>query len=276
LTAVLQARSWLPRTEGAVELEFFHRDAQTRLGVLRQAGAARARFPSVASGAPFEAVLLNTAGGLTGGDRIDTHVALDDRARVTVTTAAAEKIYRALDGEATVRTHVAVGADARLAWLPQPTILFDHSRFDRRTEVELAGSAVFLAIEILHFGRTAMGEDVHRGACRDSWRIRRDGVLVFADTFQVGGAIAAALSRPATLAGCRAAAMLIYVAADAQAHLETARALVDRSLGMAGVSAWNGMLVARAIAGDSVTLQGQMAALVQALTGRPLPRVWAC
>jgi urease accessory protein len=273
---VLQTRSWLPRTEGSVRLEFARRGEQTDLRVLHQAGAARARFPSPAEGAPPEAVLLNMAGGLTGGDSIHTSVALGPRAEVTVTTAAAEKIYRALEGDAEVRVRLALGEGARLAWLPQPTILFDGSRLDRRAEVELAGDASLLAVEMLIFGRAAMGEDVHHGACRDAWRIRRDGVLVFADTLRLDGAVAAALDRPGTLAGARAAAMLVYVAADAPARLAAARAVLDRAQSATGASAWNGMLVARALARDGRTLQRDMAALVEALLGRPLPRVWAC
>lgn len=273
---MLQTRSWLPRTEGSVSLAFIRRDGCTRLDILRQVGAARARFPNPATGAPPEAVLLNTAGGLTGGDCVDTSVTLGDGAEATVTTAAAEKIYRALDGDAVVRVNLTLGSDARLAWLPQPTILFDRSRFDRRTDVALAGDAVFLAVEILIFGRTAMGEDVHRGACRDAWRIRRDGVLVYADTFHVDGAVSVALDRPATLSGARATAMLIYAAADAQSRLDAARAVVDGARSAIGVSAWNGMLVARAIGGEARVLQADMAALVRELGGRPLPRVWAC
>jgi urease accessory protein len=273
---VLQTRSWLPRTEGSVGLAFARRDGKTRLDVLRQAGAARARFPSPAAGAPLEAVLLNTAGGLTGGDRMSLSVTLADRAEATITTAAAEKIYRSLEGDAVVRADLALGAGARLAWLPQPTILFDRSRFDRRTEVTMAGDASFLAVEILLFGRSAMGEDVHRGACRDVWRIRRDGSLAFADTFHVDGAVAAALDRPATLAGARAAAMLIYAAPDAGSRLEAARAAVAEAPSAVGVSVWNGLLVARAIGGDARALQADMAALVQTVGGRPLPRVWGC
>jgi urease accessory protein len=273
---VLQARSWLPRTEGSVRLVFERRDERTRINVMHQAGAARVRFPNPADGAPPEAVLLNTAGGLTGGDRIGASVELGPRAEATVTTAAAEKIYRALEGEATVRVQLTLGAGSRLAWLPQPTILFDRSVLDRRTEVELVGDATFLAIETLIFGRTAMSEDVNRGSCRDAWRIRRDGTLIFADTFRVDGAVATALDRPATLAGARAAAMLIYVAPDAQARIEAARAVLDGAQNVAGASAWNGMLVARAIAREGRTVQSDIAALVQALSGRPLPRVWAC
>jgi urease accessory protein len=274
---VLQARSWLPRTQGSVRLEFTSRGGRTHLGVLHQAGAARVRFPRPDVGAPPEAVLLNMAGGLTGGDRMDLEVALGDGAEATLTTAAAEKIYRARDGESSeIGVKLAVGAGASLAWLPQATILFDGSRLDRHTEVQLDGDATFLAVEWLIFGRQAMGEDVHHGACRDAWRIRREGELVFADTFRVGGAVAATLDRPATLAGARAMAMLIYVAADAASRLAAVRAMLDGAASVAGASAWNGLLVVRAFARDGRTLQGDIAPLVRALSGRPLPRVWQC
>lgn len=273
---MLQARSWLPRTQGSVRLEFARRGEETGLAVLHQSGAARARFPSPSDGRPPEAVLLNTAGGLTGGDRIDIAVTLAAGTQATVTTAAAEKIYRARDGEAEIDVKLALAAGTRLAWLPQPTILFDQSRLNRRTEVGLAGDATLLAMETLIFGRMAMGEDVHRGACRDVWRIRRDGALVFADAFYVEGAIAEALDRPATLDGARAVAMLVYVGADAVARIDKARKLLETDQVTAGASTWNGLLLVRAMAGDGRVLQQVMAPLVEWLSGSPLPRVWQC
>jgi urease accessory protein len=273
---VLQTLSWLPRTEGSARLGFSHRGERTHLDVLHQAGAARVRFPKPGAGAPPEAVLLNMAGGLTGGDRMSLDVTLGTGAEATLTTAAAEKIYRARDGDAVIGVTLTLGAGASLAWLPQATILFDGSRLYRRTEVQLAPDARFLGVELLIFGRQAMGEDVHLGACRDAWRIRRGGALVFADTFRVEGAIAAALDRPATLAGARAAAMLIYVATDAASRLEAVRALLENAESVSGASTWNGLLVVRAFARDGRTLQRDIGLLAQALSGRPLPRVWSC
>jgi urease accessory protein len=273
---VLQAQSWLPRTEGSVRLAFVYRDGKTRLDVLHQAGAARARFPALVADEPPEAVLLNTAGGLTGGDRIDIGVALADDAEATLTTAAAEKIYRALEGEAVVRAHLALGRRARLAWLPQPTILFDHARLDRRTEVALADDATFLGVETLVFGRAAMGEDVHLGAARDSWRVLRDGRLAFADTFRVDGAVAGVLDRGATLDGARAVAMLLWAAPDAAARLDEVRRLLHGAACAAGASAWNALLVVRLAARESRTLLASLGPLIACLTGRPVPRVWQC
>jgi urease accessory protein len=246
------------------------------IDVLRQAGAARVRFPKPIEGAPPEAVLLNTAGGLTGGDRIGLRVTLAAGAAATVTTAAAEKIYRSLDGDAAIRVTLGLAVGARLAWLPQPTILFDNARLDRRTQVELTGDSSFLAVEMLIFGRTAMGEDVHRGACRDAWRVRRDGALVFADTFRLDGGVAEALDRRAILGGARAVAMLLYAAPDAPSRLEGVRARLQNASSRAGASTWNGLLVVRAMARDGRMLQQDVAALIEWLSGRPLPRVWQC
>ena len=273
---MLQARSWLPRTEGSVRLSFVRHGADTALDGLHQAGAMRARFPKPAGGVAPEAVLINTAGGLTGGDRIAVDVALAAGASAVVTTAAAEKIYRARDDEVTVRVKIALAAGARLGWLPQATILFDRAALDRATEVELAGDACFLGVEMLIFGRAAMGEDVRQGAIRDRWRVRRDGALVFADTFRADGAIAGILDRKATLDGARASAMLLYAAPDAAARLEEVRTLLRGCACVAGASAWNGLLAVRALAPDGRTLQRDIGLLAEALSGRPLPRVWQC
>jgi urease accessory protein len=273
---MLQARSWLPRSEGSLRLAFQRQEVRTALDVLHQAGVLRARFPKPEAQEAPEAVLVNTAGGLTGGDTLDIGLKLGEGTSLTVTTAAAEKIYRARDGEAAIRVRLDLEAGAQLAWLPQPTILFDAARFDRRTEVDLAAGARFLAVEMLIFGRAAMGEDVHRGFCRDAWRIRRDGRLVFADSLQLDGAIAATLDRPAALGGARTTALVLYSGPDANARLEPARALLEGARSTVGVSSWKGLLVARAYAGDGRTLQGDLVPLLEFLAGRSLPRVWRC
>jgi urease accessory protein len=273
---VLQARSWLPRTEGSVRLGFAGADGRTALAGLHQSGAARVRFPKPAAGDAPEAVLLNTAGGLTGGDRLRIEVTLAAQCSATVTSAAAEKIYRSLDGDTEIRVRLDIGDEARLAWLPQPTILFDRARLDRRTDVAMSGSATFLAVELLIFGRAAMGEDVHRGGCRDAWRVRRDGRLVFADTVLLDGPVADILDRRATLDGARTMAMLLYAAPDAAARLDEARALLEPASSTTGATAFNNLLVVRAAARNGRTLQKDLEPLIARLAGRPLPRVWQC
>ena len=68
---------------------------KTRRAHVHEAGSLRVRCP----GAPaeeLEAVLINTAGGVAGGDRFSLDVAAGAGTRLTVTTAAAEKVYRTL------------------------------------------------------------------------------------------------------------------------------------------------------------------------------------
>jgi urease accessory protein len=275
--SVLQARSWLPRTEGSVRLGFALADGITRLETLRQEGAARVRFPRPAEIRDWpQAVLLNTAGGLTGGDRMRVEVALGPGCEATVTSAAAEKVYRSLGDATDIAIRLELGDDARCHWLPQPTILFDGSCLERRTHAALAGSASFLAAEFLIFGRAAMGEDVRRGALHDCWRVKRNGRLVFADSARVTGAVADALDRGATLDGMRAVALLLYAAPDAPARLDHVRALLDGAASTAGASTWNGVLAVRAAARDGRTLQRDLQPVLVALGGRPLPRVWRC
>ena len=103
---------------------------RTRLVRLFQEGAAKIRMPCVASD-PLEAVLINTAGGLTGGDRIAWNIQAGPDASVSVTTQACEKLYRAASGRAESSIGLVAGEGARIAWLPQETILFDRSRLRR-------------------------------------------------------------------------------------------------------------------------------------------------
>jgi urease accessory protein len=255
---------------------FAYAGGRTTLSDLHQAGAARVRFPKPALGDDPEAVMLNTAGGLTGGDRMRIEVSLAARCAATITSAAAEKIYRALNSDTEIRIGLDVGDDARLIWLPQPTILFDRARLERRTDVSMTATATLLAVELLIFGRAAMGEDVHRGAMRDSWRVRRDGRLVFADTLLLDGPIASILDKGTTLDGARAAAMLIYAAPDASTRLDEVRALLEPATSIAGASTWNGLLVVRAAARNGRTVQKDLEPIIACLASRPLPRVWQC
>ena len=276
LMGVLQAPSWLPRTRGSVRLGFVRGGGETRLATLRQSGAARVRFPKPAGGAMPEAVLLNTAGGLTGGDRMDIEVTLAAQCQATVTSAAAEKVYRSLGDATEISVGQHLGDGSSCCWLPQPTILFDSANLDRRTHVHMAADARLLAVEILIYGRAAMGEHVHRGAIRDAWRVTRGGRLLFADTTRVGGAVADVLARSATLDGARATAMMIYVAPDAEQHRDAVRTLLEPVSSACGVSSWNGMLLVRAAARDGRDLQRDLQPVIVRLGGQPLPRVWQC
>ncbi len=259
----------LPRARGAAAVAVRVAGGRSRLARLRHEGCAKCLLPR-APGAP-QAVLINTSGGLTGGDRISWTAEAEAGAELTVTTQAAERIYRAAGGEARVTTRLTLARGATLRWLPQETILFDGGRLERSLEVEMAPDTRLLALEAVVLGRAAMGETVRSGHLIDRWRVTRAGRLLHADTLRLSGPVADIAARPGVFAGHRAAATLLYVGADAADRLTALRTALPAT---AGASALGERLVIRLLAPDARALRAILAPLV----GRfgPIPAVWSC
>ena len=262
------------RNVGAIDLVFDAPHGVTRLRRAYQQGAMKMRFPNVAREHAPEAVLVNISGGLTGGDRIDMGVTVEQGASATVTTQACEKIYRSLGPDALIDTRLTLKPQASLDWLPQASILFDRARLKRGAHVEMSADATLLALEAVIFGRTAMGESFTTGALSDAWTIRRDGRLIHADRLALEGDVATQLTNPAILAGHKAMAAIRYVAPDAHARLDDMRAILAETPGISAASAWNGMLLVRLVAADGYALNAMLIHILQAFRGRPLPRAW--
>lgn len=257
------------RSAGRISLTVAARDGVARRQQIYEDGPLRARFPNVSSG-DLEAVLVNTAGGIAGGDQHDVDIGVGEGAALTVTTAAAEKVYRTLGPPSEIAVSLSVGAGGRLNWLPQETILFDNARLDRGIDVELAADASVLIAEAVVFGRTAMGEAVRQGAFRDRWRVRRDGRLIFAETIRLDGEIERLLAEPAVADRGIAFATVLSVPGD-DIKVELVRTQSYR--GEVGISAWNGFAVARLCAKDGKSLRSDLAIVIAALGGA-LPRIW--
>lgn len=259
------------RARGAVRFDVHARDGVTRRGVLHESGSLRVRFPSPESEG-LSAVFVNTAGGVAGGDRFDVEIAASEGARLTLTTAAAEKVYRAPGPAAQLGISLKVGAKAHLGWLPQETILFDRARISRRIDIDLADGASLLLCEIVVFGRAAMGERMEQGEFVDRWRVSRGGRLVFAETVRLDGAIGTRLARSAVAKGGVAIGAALIVPGD-EALVERLREASESFAGEVGISAWNGFAMARFCAQDAAALRADMMAVL-ARTGAALPRLW--
>jgi urease accessory protein len=256
------------RARGRIALAVAAMDGVTCRTRVAEAGSLRVRFPNTRSG--LEAVIVNTGGGMTGGDDFTINIDAGAGARLVAGTAAAEKIYRSTGPDTAMSVRLNVGAGARLAWLPQETILFDRARLKRRIDADLADDASLVMAEAVLFGRAAMGETMREGLWADTWRLRRGGRLVFAENVRLDGDIAARLARPASAAGGIALATVLIAPAD-ETTLATVRAL-DFS-GEAGISAWNGIAVARLVARDGASLRRDLIAILAAL-GQRVPRLW--
>jgi len=260
------------RAVGTVALAVRASGDITRRWRLREEGSLRVRCPRPAS-AELEAIIVNTAGGVAGGDRLRLDVSLETGARLAVTTAAAEKVYRALEEPATIDVKLSVKAGARLAWLPQETILFDRARLRRAIDIDLAADARLLLTEAIVFGRGGMGEAVHEGVLFDRWRLRRDGRLMHAEAVRLEGGISAKLAQGAVAKGGTAVATVLVVPGN-EATADSVRALDDQLRGEVGASAWNGLAVARLCAVDGEALRHDLIAVLTALRRAALPRLW--
>ncbi len=260
------------RARGAVSFDVHQVDGVTRRRHLHESGSLRVRFPSPEAEG-LSAVFVNTAGGVAGGDRFDIDIATGEGSRLTVTTAAAEKVYRA-EGPA-ARLTIALKAEARshLSWLPQETILFDRAQVLRRIDIDLAESASLLLCEIVVFGRAAMGERMQTGEFVDRWRLRRGGRLVFAENVRLDGNIGEKLASPAIGNGGVAVGTALIVPCD-EALVERIREVTKSLSGEVGISAWNGFAMARFCAQDAARLRADMMAVLGRASGSALPRLW--
>ena len=265
-----QARRQRARAEARGS--FVRVGARTEPARLFETGGLRWRFPR--SSNPCEVAIVNTGGGVAGGDSYSISLSLSEGAEVEATTPSAERIYRSDGPAARIATRLTLAPRARLFWLPQETLIFDGARLERRLEVEAAGEAEFIIAETLVFGRLAMGESRIDAATRDSWRVRRDGALVFADETRIEHA-GAALERRAAGAGARALSTIVASAPNIEARLPDLRAAL-KAAGSGvegGASAFDGLIVVRLLAAAFDELRAALLAAIVALGGRK-PRLW--
>jgi urease accessory protein len=263
------------RARGGAELRFRRSGAATRIAHLHQAAPSRFLFPDPEPGDPPLAALVNTAGGLAGGDAVAVMLALEAGCDAILSTPAAEKVYRSLGPPTRVTARIEVGAGATLEWLPQETILFDGARLDRAIDIALAPDARLLLAEMLVFGRQARGETMRQGSVLDRWRLRRGGTLAWADGLALGKDLAARREDRFGFGGAEAMATLLLAVPTPVEPLRDAL----REAGMAATLPRPGLLLGRWL-GGAVAVRDALGAAIRLLRaqafGLPprLPRLW--
>lgn len=266
------------RVDARLKLHVRAEAGVTRLCERHEAGAFRFRFPR-AHGRPPEAVLVNIAGGLAGGDRVASAISVGEGASLSLTSAAAERIYRSAGSVTELSATLDVADRGTLFWLPQETILHDGARVFRRFSVDLAPAATLVLGEMLYFGRRASGEGFAAGAVRESWRIRRAGRLVLADETRLDGDFSEAILRPAALHRHVAVATLLLAHPDAGEHLQAIRAALPEEPGLeAGASLVEGLVLVRIACDDAARLRAVFLSLAAGLARRfhhPFPRAFS-
>jgi urease accessory protein len=278
----MEARHIADSEPGTARVRFVHQRGFSRLAELYQHEPLRVLFPDPGGDPHPLAVLVNTAGGLVGGDRLSVSFDLEEGAAALVTSQAAEKVYRSTGREVHIDNHLRVGRGGWLEWLPQETLLFDGARLRRRILLERSPGARALCAEMLVLGRLARGERVAEGLVHDAWEVRCGGRLTWADALRLEGNPCALADHPAGWAGARACATLLYAADDAAEHLSLVRGLQgDDPDVSAGATVVGGVLVARFLSRVPQALRAVLTALwveLRARLGglpRALPPLWS-
>lgn len=259
----------VPRTRGRLELSSKAVAGRSGIDHFRASGAMKALF---GRGDAVQAIMINTSGGLTGGDRLDIEATAGAHSHLTLTTQAAERAYRAKDGMAHMTTDLTVEAGGSMFWLPQELILFDGARLERRLTANLAQTSKFLMVEPMIFGRTAMGETLRDVSFSDRIRIYRDGAPLYFDGMKLAGDVARQLNGRSVAQQAGTMASLLYVAPDAEAHLAPLRELLPDTAGASLLAP--DVLTLRLVASDSHMLRKTLLPALDRLSGDGLPTSW--
>ena len=272
----------LQRAAGAARFAVDGSDGTTRVADVFQRHPLRLMFPRVRGHGVSEVVLVNAAGGVAGADHLEVSVTARRDASISVTSQAAEKIYRALSRPARIATRLEVRDGARLAWLPQETILFDRARLTRTTEIDLDGTGELLALEWLVLGRTAYGETLVGGEITDRWSVRIGGRLRWADCLRVTDPVFAHLGSKALLAGCTAVGTLVCFGTGSGRRLEFFRQWVPSADCQLAATSIAGLVIVRLLARTSAALRGTLHALLKGFAREfgsdrfQVPKMWRC
>lgn len=132
-------------------------------------------------------VLLHTAGGIVGGDRLSLSLDLQPQSHVFLTTAAANKIYRTNGQTAQQDGTIQQATNSILEYFPQEAIVFAAADYRQSLRVDLAAGAVWCGWEILRFGRTARGEQFTAGNWRSATEIWQGDELLWGDRQWLAG-----------------------------------------------------------------------------------------
>jgi urease accessory protein len=272
----------MQRADGSGRVVLRGSEKGARIVDLFQRSPIRIMFPRTSSDAIEEAVFLNTAGGIAGGDRLESAVTALTNASIAVSSQAAEKVYRALNEPARIATKLKACESARLAWLPQETIVFNWGCLSRQTEIELSSGAELLALEWLVLGRVAHGEEVIGGYILDSWRVKKDGRLIWADSFRATNEIFPHLHRKALLSDCKAVGTLIYFGPDIETRLEFLRDIAPSLECHCAATSVGGLIIVRFAATVSYDLRLALRSFLHQFSRElgpgpfRVPKMWTC
>lgn len=227
-------------------------------------------------------VVLHTAGGMVGGDRLQIDLRLQPHTHALLTTAAATKIYRSNGLESTQTLQIHIAAGGILEWLPQDTIVFDQALYRQDVRVDLEPGAHWLGWEITRFGRSARGEKFVQGNWRSHTEVWQNQQPLWIDRQWLPGN-SDCFHSPHGLAGCPVTGSFAWVGHTVEPDLVAEARSVwqgDCSFGEIGVTRLQQGLLCRYRGTSTLEARHWFMAVWQLIRisylGCPIciPRVW--
>ena len=238
-----------------------------------QSGSAKLMLPNTHSDM-MEAVIVNTSGGMTDGDILSIDVRAEE-CPLVMTTQTAERVYRSGGTKpAKVKINLSVSDTADLHWLPQETILFNGSKFERTLTVNLSSCSNFLCTETIVLGREAMGENICDCELIDNWRVFRDGNLFHAESLRLSDEVNKIITAPAGGNGARLLSTILYVGHEIEQVADRVAGLINPIPSTCAWSCWDDRFVIRLVSAHSASARKDIERLLLAIRQQPLPRVW--
>jgi urease accessory protein len=196
---------------GKLQLTFAWTGDSTQLVSSRVQAPLKVQRPFYPEGPQIcHSVLLHTAGGIVGGDRLSLSLDLQPQAQALITTAAASKIYRTNGQTAHQTIQINLAEQSWLEWLPQETIVFNGAVYRQSLRIELAPGACWLGWEITRFGRSARGEQFTQGDWRSHTEVWQAGRPLWVDRQWMPGS-QERFHSPHGLAGCPVVGSFAFV-----------------------------------------------------------------
>ena len=258
-------------------------DKITRIKDLYQTDPLRVLFPQIPQGEIHQSVIVTTSGGLVGGDKITIDIKSGAHTKSLIMAQAAEKIYRSTGKDTEIKIDLNCEEGSWLEFLPQETILFDGSRLQRKTNINVYSNARVLTGEIVVFGRSAYGEEFKTGMFKDSWEVAYNDRFVWSDSFLLGEDIDSIVNNWACLDDAVALGTLVYMGPDTSNALSIAweSIKIERVGVIVGVTCVNGVLITRFVGRDALNLRKTFEDLWKTLRNnlinlpKKMPRLWS-
>lgn len=150
--------------DGYLSLEFERRGQRTELTRCRFRLPLQVTKPSyVDEDSSAYVLLLNPAGGLVGGDSLETTIRLRKGSRVCLSTPSATSVYRTVDCPASQRTEILLEEEAVLEYFPEHLIPYPESALRQSLRVQMAPRCCLILSEAFAAGRIAR---------REQWQFR--------------------------------------------------------------------------------------------------------